>query len=102
MLIYWWFIWRNTIALGFWGKKMLTADFNLGLKPQSFVFGGASWGAAGLGPRGEARLECGSAASPLPGGVSAARRVLKFSWARPEGLGPSSCAFRNSRKELPG
>lgn len=51
---------------------MLTVDFNLGLKPQSFVFGGASWGAAGLGPRGEARLECGSAASPLPGGVSAA------------------------------
>ena len=29
------------------------------------------------------------------------RRVLKFSWARPEGLGPSKCAFRNSRKELP-
>lgn len=73
MLIYWRFIWRNTIALG-WGRGggMLAVDFNLGLKPQRFVFGGASWGAAGLGPRGEARPECGSATSPLLGWAAAA------------------------------
>lgn len=36
-LIYWLFIWRNAIALGFRGKGRLAADFNLGLGPQRFV-----------------------------------------------------------------
>lgn len=55
-------------------------DFNLGLKPQSFVFGDASWGAAaGAGAGAEAGRHGRNAAGqphPLPGGGASARIPL--------------------------
>lgn len=41
----------ETLSLLDSGGKTLAVDFNLGLKPQRFVFRGASWGAAAGPPR---------------------------------------------------
>lgn len=56
-------------------KNTLVVDFNLGPKPQLFVFGDAAWGAvAGLGPAG--RHGRNAALQPL--GSRAAGRALHF------------------------
>lgn len=96
-LIYWRFIWRNAIALRFRGRKTLTVDFNLGLKPQRFVFRGASWGAAAEPAEGggAAGMRLRSLSTPRLRSRRPPRRALKI-WARLEGFGPFECA-RNSR-----
>lgn len=74
-------------------------DFNLGLKPQRFVFRGASWGAAAEpaqgGGGGNVAPQPVLSQAALPPPAQAGPQNL---WARLEGFGPFEYA-RNSEKE---